>query len=80
MLNKGKSSPQELYLCVIHICGLDHLGKNSTKKRNFSSRLQDLFQLKFDPVKTDIEGSLEVVLFKPWATLKLRIESQVKLC
>lgn len=45
MWNKGKSSPQELYLCVIHICGLDYLGKNSTKKRNFPSRLYDLSEL-----------------------------------
>lgn len=45
MLNKGKIVSQELYLCVIHICGLEHLGKNSTKKRNFPSRLHDLYEL-----------------------------------
>lgn len=72
MLNKGKQSPQELYLCVIHICGLEHLGKNSTKKSNFPPGLHDLHKLNLSLLRQIEQAHLGLCGgSEPWAALEL---------
>lgn len=64
-LNKGKQSPQELYLCVIHIRGLEHLGKNATKKSNFPCGLHDLHKLNLSLLRQIGQAHLMIVHPQP---------------
>jgi hypothetical protein len=60
-VKQKKTVSPSAVLCVIHICGLDYLGKNATKK-NFSSGLCVLCELKSVTGEVDTEGSLKLAV------------------